>query len=70
GVLAIITGLAVAYALVNGGASADLGGGFRVPWGLLVAVILVGTGIAALAGLYPARVAAAMPIVRHLKQFE
>ena len=70
GVLAIITGLAVAYALVNGGASADLGGGFRVPWGLLVAVILVGTGIAALAGLYPARVAAAMPIIRHLKQFE
>ncbi len=70
GVLAILTGLAVAYALVNGGASADLGGGFRVPWGLLVAVILVGTGIAALAGLYPARVAAAMPIVRHLKQFE
>ncbi|MDQ3346138.1 MAG: FtsX-like permease family protein, partial [Chloroflexota bacterium] len=70
GVLAIITGLAVAYALVNGGASADLRGGFRVPWGLLVAVILVGTGIAALAGLYPARVAAAMPIVRHLKQFE
>jgi len=70
GVLAIITGLAVAYALVNGGASADLGGGFRVPWALLVAVILVGTGIAALAGLYPARVAAAMPIIRHLKQFE
>jgi len=70
GVLAIITGLAVAYALVNGGASADLGGGFRLPWGLLIAVILVGTGIAAVAGLYPARVAASMPIVRHLKQFE
>ncbi len=70
GVLAILTGLAVAYALVNGGASADLGGGFRVPWALLVAVILVGTGIAALAGLYPARVAASMPIVRPLKQFE
>jgi putative ABC transport system permease protein len=70
GALATVTGLAVAYALVNGGASADLGGGFRVPWALLVAVILVGTAIAALAGLYPARVAASMPIVRPLKQFE
>ena len=70
GVLAIFTGLAVAFALVNGGASADLGAGVRVPWGLLIAVVLVGTGIAALAGLYPARVAASLPIVRHLKQFE
>ena len=70
GVLAIGTGLVVAFALVNGGASADLGGGMRLPWGLLVAVVLVGTGVAALAGLYPARVAASLPIVRHLKQFE
>jgi putative ABC transport system permease protein len=70
GVLAIVTGLAVAFALVNGGASADLGAGVRVPWALLIAVVLVGTGVAALAGLYPARVAASLPIVRHLKQFE
>ncbi|HEX7196092.1 MAG TPA: ABC transporter permease [Candidatus Limnocylindria bacterium] len=70
GVLAIVTGLIVAFALVNGGASADLGGGLRMPWGLLIAVVLVGTGVAALAGLYPARVAASLPIVRHLKQFE
>ena len=70
GLLAIVTGLAVAVALVNGGAAADLGAGVRLPWGLLVAVILVGTGIAALAGLYPARVAASMPIVRNLRQFE
>ena len=70
GVLAIITGLAVAFALVSGGASADLGGGLRLPWALLIAVVLVGTGVAALAGLYPARVAASLPIIRHLKQFE
>ncbi|MGQ0608494.1 MAG: ABC transporter permease [Chloroflexota bacterium] len=70
GVLAIVTGLAVAFALVNGGASADLGGGVRLPWGLLIAIVLVGTGVAALAGLYPARVAASTPMVRHLKQFE
>jgi ABC-type lipoprotein release transport system permease subunit len=42
----------------------------RVPWGLLIAVVLIGTGVAALAGLYPARVAASLPIVRYLKQFE
>ncbi len=70
GVLAVVTGLIVAFALVNGGASADLAAGIRLPWALLVAVILVGTGVAALAGLYPARVAASLPIVRHLKQFE
>ena len=33
-------------------------------------VVLVGTGVAALAGLYPARVAATMPIVSNLKHFE
>ncbi len=70
GVLAIVTGIAVGFTLVTGGASADLGGGVRLPWALMVAVVLVGTGVAALAGLYPARVAASLPIVRHLKQFE
>jgi len=70
GVLAIVTGLGVAFALVSGGAAADLGAGIRLPWALLVAVVLVGTGVAALAGLYPARVAASLPIVRHLTQFE
>jgi putative ABC transport system permease protein len=69
-VLAILTGLAVAYALVGGGASGDLSSGLRLPWALLIAVVLVGTGVAALAGLYPARVAASLPIVRHLKLFE
>ncbi len=70
GVLAIITGLLVAFALINGGASAELAAGVRLPWPLLVSVILVGTGVAALAGLYPARVAASLPIVRSLKHFE
>lgn len=70
GVLAIITGLLVAFALINGGASAELAAGVRLPWPLLVSAILVGTGVAALAGLYPARVAASLPIVRSLKHFE
>jgi len=70
GVLAIVTGLVVAGTLVWGGASAELTAGVRLPWGVLLAVVLVGTGVAALAGLYPARVAARMPIVRSLQHFE
>jgi putative ABC transport system permease protein len=70
GLLAIVTGLIVAGVLVGSDASAELAAGLRLPWALLIAVVLVGTGVAALAGLYPARVAASLPIVRHLKQFE
>ena len=70
GVLAVISGVAVAHALIGGGASGDLAVEVRLPWALLTAVLLIGTGVAALAGLYPARMAASMPIVRHLKLFE
>ena len=70
GVLGIVTGLLVAVALVSGGASAGLAAGVHLPWPLLIAVLLVGTGVAALAGLYPARVAASLPIVSNLKHFE
>jgi putative ABC transport system permease protein len=70
GLLAIVTGIAVALILVGSGTSAELAAGVRLPWALLVAVLLVGTGVAALAGLYPARVAARLPIVASLKQFE
>jgi putative ABC transport system permease protein len=70
GVLALVAGLVVATALVAGGASTELDAGVQLPWPLLIAVVLVGTGVAALAGLYPARVAASMPIVPSLKHFE
>jgi putative ABC transport system permease protein len=70
GVLALISGLLVAFVLVRGGASAELDAGLRLPWPLLIAVVLLGTGIAAIAGLYPARVAASLPIVQNLKHFE
>lgn len=69
-VLAVATGLVVALALVSGGAAPELGGAVHLPWPLLLAVLLAGTGIAALAGLYPARVAASLPIVSNLKHFE
>jgi putative ABC transport system permease protein len=70
GLLATVAGLAVAWVLVAAGAPADFGAGLAFPWPLLVAVVLLGTGVAALAGLYPARVAASLPIVRHIQQFE
>ena len=69
GLLAIVTGLAIAWALVTA-ASVDFAVGLILPWTLLVAVVLLGTGVAAAAGLYPARLAARQPIVPHLKHFE
>lgn len=69
-VLAIGVGLLVAFTLIGGGASPELAGGLRLPWALLLAVLLAGIGIASLAALYPARVAASLPIVRSLKHFE
>jgi len=68
--LAVVTGILVALALVGSLATDGAAGAISLPWGLLVAVVLAGTGIAALAGLYPARVAATMPIVSNLKHFE
>ena len=69
GLAAIVTGLAVGWAMLGAAAGGDAGG-FAVPWALLAIVILVGTGVAALAGLYPARLAGRLPIVRSLKHFE
>lgn len=70
GVLAIVVGLLVAFTLIGGGASSELAAGVRPPWALLLAVLLAGIGVAALAAIYPARVAASLPIVRSLKHFE
>jgi putative ABC transport system permease protein len=70
GVLAVATGVVVASALVNGGVASQLDAGVRLPWALLIAVVLTGAGIAALSGLYPARAAAKLPIVGSLKHFE
>ena len=69
GVLGVGIGLIVAWALVSAG-GADFGAGLVLPWTLLVAIVLLGTGVAAAAGIYPARLAAAQPIVPHLKHFE
>jgi ABC-type antimicrobial peptide transport system permease subunit len=70
GLLAIVVGLLVAAALVGAAGSDELVAGVRLPWTLMVAVVLTGIGVSALAGLYPARVAARQPVSRHLRQFE
>jgi putative ABC transport system permease protein len=70
GLLAAVVGILVAVALISGGAAAGVADAVRLPWPLLIAVLLAGTGVAALAGIYPARVAASLPIVRHLTGFE
>ncbi len=69
GIAAAGVGLLVAWALVSVGAVSDFGG-IAVPWLLLVIVVLLGTGVAALAGIYPARLAARLPIVGSLRHFE
>jgi len=70
GLMAVFIGLGVAWAMVSAGASGDFGAGLAIPWAVLVSVALLGTGVAALAGLYPAREAGRLPLVASFKQFE
>ena len=67
---AVITGVLMSAAVVGGTASRDFGAGLSIPWPLLISVVLLGTGVAALAGLYPARIAARIPIVRTIAHHE
>jgi len=69
GVAAVATGLLVAWALVGIGSVNEFGG-LSVPWTLLAIVVLLGVGVAALAGIYPARLAARSSIVGSLRHFE
>lgn len=69
GLAAVGTGLLVAWALVGVGSVSDFGG-LSIPWSLLVIVVLLGVGVAALAGIYPARLAARSSIVGSLRHFE
>jgi ABC-type antimicrobial peptide transport system permease subunit len=51
-------------------APGDFAAGLAIPWALLAAVVLLGIGVASLAGIYPARAAAATSITESLKHFE
>lgn len=70
GIAAVVTGVLMSWAVVGGTASRDFGAGLAIPWPLLISVVLLGTGVAALAGLYPARLAARIPIVRTIAHHE
>jgi putative ABC transport system permease protein len=70
GLLAAGIGLAVAWAMVTAGAPNEFAAGLAVSWPVLVSVVLLGTAVAALAGLYPARLAARQPLVPSFKHFE
>jgi len=69
GLAAAGIGLLVAWTLVSVGAMTDVGA-ISIPWVLLAITVLLGTGVAALAGIYPARLAARLPIVGSLRHFE
>jgi putative ABC transport system permease protein len=69
GLAATGTGVLVAWAFVGLGAGSDFSG-LAVPWVLLGIVVLLGIGVAAVAALYPARLAARLPIVGSLRHFE
>ena len=70
GIAAVATGLLMSWAVVGGTTPGDFGAGLAIPWPLLISVVLLGTGVAALAGLYPARLAARIPIVGSIAHFE
>ncbi|MDQ2853713.1 MAG: ABC transporter permease [Chloroflexota bacterium] len=70
GIAAVVTGMLMSWAVVGGTAPHDFGAELAVPWPLLISVVLLGTGVAALAGLYPAGLAARIPIVGSISHFE
>jgi putative ABC transport system permease protein len=70
GVAAVGIGALVAWVTVTVAAPGDFAAGLAVPWALLAAVVLLGIGVASLAGIYPARAAAATSITESLKHFE
>jgi putative ABC transport system permease protein len=70
GVAAVGIGALVAWVTVGIAAPGDFAAGMAIPWALLAAVVLLGIGVASLAGIYPARAAAATSITESLKHFE
>ncbi|HEX6139463.1 MAG TPA: FtsX-like permease family protein, partial [Candidatus Limnocylindria bacterium] len=70
GLAAVGIGLLVAWVTVTFGPPGDFAAGLAMPWAILVAVVLLGIGVAAAAGIYPARLAARTSITDSLKHFE
>jgi putative ABC transport system permease protein len=70
GLAAVGIGWLVAWATISFAAPSDFATGLSIPWGLLLAVILLGIGVASLAGILPARAAARTEITEQLRHFE
>ena len=70
GIAAVVTGMLMSLAVVGGTTPRDFGAGLAIPWPLLISVVLLGTGVAAAAGIYPARLAARISIVGSIGHFE
>jgi putative ABC transport system permease protein len=70
GLAAVAIGALVAWVTIVVAAPGDFAGGLAVPWGLMAAVVLLGVGVASVAGIYPARAAAGTSITESLKHFE
>jgi putative ABC transport system permease protein len=70
GIAAVAIGAVVAWITIAVAAPGDFAGGIAIPWALLAAVVLLGIGVASVAGIYPARTAASLPITDSLKHFE
>ena len=70
GIAAVATGMLMSLAVVGGTTPRDFGAGLAIPWPMLISVVLLGIGVAAAAGLYPARLAARISIVGSIGHFE
>jgi putative ABC transport system permease protein len=70
GLAAVGIGTLVALVTIAYAAPSDFAGGVAIPWGLLLAVVLLGIGVASVAGIFPARAAAATTITDQLRHFE
>jgi putative ABC transport system permease protein len=70
GLAAVGIGLLVAWTTVTLAGPREFAAGLALPWGVLAAVVLLGIGVASLAGIYPARAAARTSITENLRHFE
>jgi ABC-type antimicrobial peptide transport system permease subunit len=61
--------VAAAWAVIGGGLGGE-GVLLSISWPMLITAVLLGTGAAALAGIYPARLAAHQPILTSIMHFE
>jgi putative ABC transport system permease protein len=70
GLAAVGIGLLVAWITVTLSGPREFAAGLSIPWAVLAAVVLLGIGVAAAAGILPARAAARTSMTDTLRQFE